>query len=294
MANYYKNTNIKLSDTIKLTTLQTISDRYLSNSANFITVNSSYSSDFSTAIDEKITSTNSYYINNTDISTYCIANWIESSTSNFASSLIPSWCNKIRAILIGGGGGGGGRNSVSDTAAVTNQFPYDNQRSFRHLSFQYGSKSDIQKQDQTSHVTTNHNTYSGGGGGGGGFLYLSTTDITNVKSNVNITLGTGGAAGTSGNDTVLTINTTQYKGDKGSAASGTTSGTGGSGNSTYNGGNGGNGGTTTSGTAGLNGGISITNNDSIKVHGKGGVGANSVSNATAGSNGYYRIYYLSG
>jgi hypothetical protein len=65
---------------------------------------STYNSNFTSSINEKLNATN-YKVNNNDINTFCIATWVESNGSTGFTS-IPSWCNKIRAVLIGGGGGG--------------------------------------------------------------------------------------------------------------------------------------------------------------------------------------------
>jgi hypothetical protein len=301
MANYYKDTTIRLSDTIQLITSSDVSNNYLSNKASFITTrNTSYTSDFTTEVNEKIAPTN-YYVNGNDISNYCIANWTESNTTNFASSSIPSWCNKIRAILIGGGAGGGGRDAVNYVTSTNVQKAIKHQND--HTGFHYNNNTDYDH--QTTNFQNPHNTYSGGGGGGGGFIYLDSYDITNVKSNVNINIGTGGGENTNGTDTVINISGNSFRADGGTTGGADgAAGAGGNSNSTpgrtqdksYNGTNGGGGNSTTSGTAGINGGTNSSkiNNNTIKNYGKGGEGANSVSSGGNGSNGYYRIYFLSG
>lgn len=100
MSNYYKNsTVVRISDICKNITTNDISNNYYRNLGIPFG-----STTFNSDINEKPANLG-YKYNNIDISTYCIATYIESSVTTFTS--VPTWCNKIRAILVGGGGSGG-------------------------------------------------------------------------------------------------------------------------------------------------------------------------------------------
>jgi len=299
---YYKNTSIKLDNgAIKYIINSTVAGVFKYNGSSVFTLQSSYTSAFTTTVNE-IPSDTGYNYNSTDISTYCIATWAESSSSDFSSSSIPSWCNKIRAVLIGGGGGGiTGPNANSyDTNTDYTHNVVNHQHD--HGTSHYGNDNDIQSQPH------NHTTYhnGGGGGGGGGFIYLSTYDITNTKSNVNISLGKGGTANTAGGNTQISLSTTKSYtvGGGGSGTSGTvTGGSAGTAPSTdyyvttsVSGKKGSNGYSENGGSGSSIGddALNIINDSTIKTYGKGGNGtATSGIAGGSGTNGYYRIYFLS-
>lgn len=107
MSNYYKyinSTSVPLSTIVKycktaqnLTSVQT--------SFNNFTGVSTVESIFTSGSVNETPSDLGYQINGTDISSFFIANFSDYTTST--SIQIPSWCTKIRFILIGGGGNGG-------------------------------------------------------------------------------------------------------------------------------------------------------------------------------------------
>lgn len=100
MSNYYKNSTVlRISEICRNITTNDITDNYYRNLGIPLG-----STTFTSSINENPANLG-YKYNNIDISTYCIATYIESSVTTFSS--VPSWCNKIRAILVGGGGTGG-------------------------------------------------------------------------------------------------------------------------------------------------------------------------------------------
>ena len=115
--NYYKN-NIALNSICKYITSNTpdISNNFYK-SMNI----PSGTLTFSSSINETPLNLG-YSYKGTDISQYFIANYIESSTTNFTNSQIPSWCTKIRTILVGAGGSGSdGTKGNEIQNAATNQ-----------------------------------------------------------------------------------------------------------------------------------------------------------------------------
>jgi len=62
---------------------------------------------------------------NVDISTFCIAPYIEITNTGSSTITIPSWCNSITGILIGGGGGGtpGNKTNHYDFVGHGRQYP---------------------------------------------------------------------------------------------------------------------------------------------------------------------------
>jgi hypothetical protein len=257
-----------------------------------ISLNADYN-DFTSTIIETPNSAFNYKYNGTDISTYSIATWVD---SNSGFSSLPSWCTKIRAVLIGGGGAG-----------AKGDFSYNVQNN-THIN-------------NSIQISANHNHdnqdvfvgQSGGGGGGGGFVFLNTTNA----SQVSVELGIGGRAnGESGTATTLIINgSTVVKALGGGGASIANGGGGGGtqgGSTVANGGNGqGNKG------AGVPGGQQYINSSALESYGKAGGGTSasyhlvnrtytghenphdfvyyfpSDVNYQPGNDGYYRIYFLS-
>jgi hypothetical protein len=306
---------------------QSVFDLYINET---IPLDTLYTSDFNPNIVHETISQTNYKIKGTDISQFCIANWVESSTSNFSGTTLPSWCTKIRAVLIGGGAGGNVGGSLADynpTIDYTFDVTYSHNtvnHQHSHVGFGYGNNYDVQHQPQQNshphvHNVHYHNTAYGKGGGGGAFIYLPTFVVTaQSRGNVQIQVGRGGGSGQAGGSTVMSL---QYQ-------TGTIT-------CTANGGNVDNGGTvqiTTQNTSlpsiddnpnpkinrsqgiisavgenaqaingGRNGGTIASYIDSastVNYYGIGGFGTTGGQGVPAppagsGTNGYYRIYYMS-
>jgi len=288
---------------------------------NNIATDYSYSSTFSSSIDEKPSVTN-YMYQGIDIQEYSIAPYTESNTNNFSASNLPSWCTKIRAVLIGGGGGGASAqvNTVQSPNYWAGNFTHHQNCNY-YLNTQKSGGYRYQN-NKYQFVTTNQapNYYSGGqqlnaggsGGGSGGFIYLPTIDITSSKNNnnVSITVGGGGNGGQGQGATGQGGGSTSYNDDQyniiafgGGGATLTNGGNAGSTDlQTIEGGIGliGNIGTQRSGTSGGAGGSAITthiSSNTYKSYGAGGSGSNASHGSPAGgnngANGFYRIYFLS-
>lgn len=205
-----------------------------------------------------------YKYDGTDISTYCIANYIESSTTNFTNTQIPSWCTKIRAVLVGGGGGGHpgtAANYISTTNPAINQNENINQfykvdKHSRYVYSDYNHPTDIANYDRVNEYTLpvaddgggggtyqenehyhNNNinisvntTYTldkpaTAGGGGGSGGFIYLKDKTIGNNAVSITVGSGGNISSNGNDTVLKLGTsTTYTAGGGKSATNTSGG----------------------------------------------------------------------
>jgi len=115
MSNYYKE-SIRLSNICLSINTSDVSNNSFKNLN--IPLNST-AGFFTGTVNEKPDNLG-YTINGTDISTYCIANYFE--TSSATSFTTPSWCKKIRAVLIGAGGSGSvGQSAQNTTNAATNQ-----------------------------------------------------------------------------------------------------------------------------------------------------------------------------
>lgn len=292
----YKN-NILISDQVQFIK-NTNSYNAYKNSG--LSLNSGYN-DFTSSIIETPNSAFNYKYNGTDISTYCVATWVD---SNSGFSSLPSWCTKIRAVLIGGGGAG-----------HQGEFSYN---------VQNNNHQNNSIQNSNNHNHDNQDIYrghTGGGGGGGGFVFLNTTNA----SEVSVQLGIGGQAnGESGTATTLIINgSTVVKALGGLGAAFNDAGNGGGtqgGSLVANGGHGSlvpaddyvgvRGG-------GVPGGQGYVNSATIESYGKGGGGTAASFYETgrsytghedphdfvfyfpshihyqAGNDGYYRIYFLS-
>jgi hypothetical protein len=307
----YKNNELPLNTICNSITNANISNFYkglsiLSSSANFIN-----------GINEKPNNLG-YSYDGIDISEYCIAAYVESSGTQFTS--IPSWCKKIRAILVGAGGNGASgakgsnrrvdavhhnylnlhhhRNNPNQNSANNNQ-DYDgtidvtyniyNNENNRHNNTGNHNNKFNHQNNPAYHEQTNG--AGGGGGGGGGFIYLDSIDIVGKSLQIQ--------GGGSNKNTVLTIQTTAYTALGGNNANSTTLGTAGStqGTSTLNvsGRNGQGANNTTKGLGG-NAGLSIYSN--TLSYGKGGDGSDGVGGletviaGSSGQTGYYRIYFL--
>lgn len=302
----YKKNNIPIKDLVKCIKDTNSYNSYVNSG---ITLNTTYD-DFTVSVDEKPTNVFNYTYNNTDISTYCIATWVDS-TTGFSS--LPSWCTKIRAILIGGGGAGA-QGQVS-------------------LNIQYNNHENSNINIKQQYNQDNQDFYTGqagGGGGGGGFVFLNTTSV----SQLSVQCGVGGQAECeSGTSTTLTINGTTIITANGGAGGikipfvdnnetvidsvVTGTGVGGiaqGGALTGTGQNGAKGTPDQYGSGGLPGGQQYINSSSIKSYGVGGrgtrasiygspgiQGSSSAGNDYryifadyygTGSAGYYRIYFL--
>jgi hypothetical protein len=191
--------------------------------------------DFTSIINEKPTSLGYFYnkdSSNIDISKFSIAKYIEKS-GNFtiSNSDIPSWCTKIRAVLVGAGGSGTpGTTGYNTYVAANNQNTFNrytlivfnpaknrqNQNQQENSNSVVGASNNnsnryevntarqiqttvqITVQKQINIITNDTQTTGKGkaGGGGGGFIYLNDVDIVGKTLNVQgsgggITLSTG-------------------------------------------------------------------------------------------------------
>jgi len=207
-SNYYKG-SVDIS--LYASTWVTNNNAYISfkkNSTNFpVTYNGSYAATFTSAIDEKLTNDTGYKYNGVDIATYMVSSFVESSTSNFTSTQIPAWCNKLRVILIGGGAGGGtaqtssywgGANWNSQTAANNSHqcYKYYNVDGTWGQGRYQNDRYDNDFAGNFNQQAPSQNTNAGGGGGGGGaFIYLPAFDVSSTKSTIEIQVGAGGAGG---------------------------------------------------------------------------------------------------
>ena len=241
-----------------------------------------------------------YSITNTDISSYTIAGYI-SGTGGESSITLPSWCTKIRAVLVGGGGGGGASTlkiQIDQIQHVHNE-GY-NQGSFTLYKFHH---------NQDVVVQTHQALVGGGSGGGGGFIYIPTCTVTGIQQ-LQAYAGSGGVATGSGQNTTLTMvlsNVTNVLVAGTGAGGGTT--TAGGGGATqipsqlvgqlngFSGGNGENGNQVDTAVGGGSGAVQSPYTPNQNVYGYGGNGgfgtAQNVSyTGDGGSQGYYRIYYL--
>jgi len=304
MSIFYKKGDIAISNFAGKITSSGAYNAFKS-TTNVFTLDTSYASTFTSLINEKPTNTFLYTYQNTDISEYCIATYVESSGTTFSE--LPTWCNKVRAILIGGGGGGktgtaGTKNAVVPAVIYDHQHKQEHVHEFLKANYKDFDRHVDSGTDKAAIPASDNTGASGGGGGGGAFIYLNVVDITANKANFAIALGTAGGVATAGNATTLTINSnTIYTAGGGGGSSGTGAGTRGNAagpTASYsNPGNaGGDSSTRTAGTSGLT--AIYSNNTTAKSYGTGGVGTvgttgpNAVTAAEGGSDGYYRIYFL--
>ena len=296
MSNYYLNsTTTTLKTVATKITDTTVAGAFVGHGLS----TAAHTPDFTSSIDEKPTTTN-YKYQGTDISTYLIAPYVESSGTTYSS--IPSWCKNIRAVLIGGGGGGSNdiqqynlnqvlnqQNGNHDHHVANQQGLVDKQH---HHSFNQQDRNKIAALNQPANQQNQH--VGGGGGGGGGFIYLNTTQVS--PNQFQLSLGTGGTWNTNGASTTLTIGSTTYTAAGGNAGSQTSGGSGGSATGAsiaVAGSNGSTTSTTSGGNAGKSGMSSTYSTIStIQNYGCGGSGATVGANSQGGTTGYYRIYFL--
>ena len=309
----YKSNEIPLN-----TICNSITNANISNFYKGLTISSGSANFINATINEKPNSLG-YSYEGIDISQYCIATYVESSGTKFTS--IPSWCTKIRAILVGAGGSGasGAKGSNRRVDAVhhnyLNEHHHRNNQNQNSANNNYdydgpiGADYNVYNDENNRHNNTgNHNNKfnhqntaaydvqtsgaGGGGGGGGGFIYLDTTDIVGKSLQIQ--------GGDSVKDTVLKIQTTSYTALGGNNASNTTLGSGGAtqGTSTINAT--GKNGKSVIGSAkgGLGGNSGLAVYSTNLSYGKGGNGSDGVGgletvvSGSSGQNGYYRIYFL--
>ena len=151
MSNYYTN-SIRLSDIIQYDTNGIVKSKF---SGLSITTKTDYSGFNSSYINEQIQTGTGYNYSGTDISSYCIAAYTESASGNFSSSSIPSWCNKIRAVLIGGGGGGASTyNNDQNVHQNYDSNQHQHYDSNYHYNYDYN-----QHYNYDSNVHDNHNQH---------------------------------------------------------------------------------------------------------------------------------------
>jgi hypothetical protein len=307
MSNFYKKGNIEINQYAGTITSSAAFNAFKSNTAEF-TLSTSYSSTFTNLINEKPTNNFNFTYKDTDISQYCIATYVESNGTAYTA--LPSWCNKIRAILIGGGGGGrtgdnGGVNAYVPAVNYNHQHNQEHQHNAFPAQYKDFDRHLDGGQDTPAVPSSNNTGASGGGGGGGAFIYLDLVDITNNKSNFAVSLGTGGAASTNGNATKITINSNAiYSAGGGSGSNDTNGGAAGSASGpTSNDSNSGNAGASSSNRGGGSSGLNTSNktysnNTTITSYGNGGAGTsgtngpNAATTGGSGNDGYYRIYFL--
>lgn len=281
MTFYYKNNNIK----------SLVSYSKDSNVNTYYKVNfQSYSGCPYNNINEAPNNLN-YKLNGTDISTYLVSYYLESS----GSIAIPSWCNSIRAIIVGGGGGAG-----------------DYDHTHNHNS---GYNLNLGATTKFYHQTDYDN--AGGPGGGGGFVYIANANVSGIQT-IQSSIGSGGAAGTGNgagvagqnSELALKIDNTIYKYIANAGTGGATA------NEQTNTGNPGTGGGTvitaipnsqyyyqsgnsgsavadsTTSTGGTSGATQTYAPSGTISYGNGGSANSANSNSQAGNNGYIRVYFL--
>lgn len=193
----YSYNNIKLNDFIR-NAQTTVSQVYQN-----ISINQSTYTTTITGINDKPIITD-YEYTGTDILNYSVAYYVDTTLNGTSFSGIPSWANKIRAVLIGGGGGGSGGHGAyqipHDTPAVqqdvnaAGQGQYDHIVNSNHHGYNY-----FQFQVSHNHIARMQNPVTvnssgGSGGGGGAFVYLSACDVTGTTG-INANNGAGGTAG---------------------------------------------------------------------------------------------------
>jgi len=323
MSNYYKN-GVSLSTLCKGITTSNYGASFNSLGLTLVTIDTVSST---TAVNEKPNNLG-YLLNGTDISTYCIAPYVESTGTNNYSS-IPSWCSGIRTVLIGGGGTGtAGSVGTVGTNAEAYQINYtaihydhkDNkggQSSQNNwgptvgvdINFPPGHNSahtdNSNYQQKYVNYNTTHSNFAGqfnqqkgadgAGGGGGAFIYLNNIPVQ--SNNTQIQIQAGGA----NQGSKLTLGGTAsviYTAGAGGNATGSTVGAAGSysiqGTNPYEIVNAG-GSTASTRTGGSSGFYQYSSSFASGNGGNGtsGVGAGeTVTSAVGGQAGYYRIYFL--
>jgi len=310
MANYYKlvnGTNVALSTLITGITDSNIASLFQISSNSYTTT----SKTFTSSINE-YPSNLGYKYNSVDISTSCIAY----STTSSGNITIPSWCNKICAVIVGSGGSGtpgsqGTTNPATNTAA--SQFTNNVAASFStgggfsstyHVitpsgrnGFYQNNLDNLNQAGEVIQVTTynhsheHHNaatniasTYntgaSGKGGKGGTFIFLNEIAVA-PSGNMYVSIGR------SGGRSYIQIGSSHYEAAGGVGGISTT-------NVSFT-----SVGTTSNSSTGGSSGLSSTyiSTPSYGTGGDGGAGATPVGTVGAGSAGtagLVKIYYLTG
>ena len=256
-----------------------------------------------------------YSINGADISTYSMAYFSESVGGGATVTTIPAWCKSIRAVLVGGGGG-------SQPSTLGTQYDY-----IQHNS---GYNNPIATNRwHRYYENREHKSTPGSGGGGGAFIYISSLNVTGYQT-ISVSAGSAGSAADSGSSTTMTIvknsQTSTFTAGGGSGGSSTAAGaaavtntigatfTSGSGQAGAGGSGANTGGyyerkyqgsvqiyeetTGIGGGGGRDGSVNIipqTNTGGL-TYGSGSTAANTtqaVVGGATGTQGFYRIYYLS-
>jgi len=309
-----------ISTYIKYITTDTSSKfLFTSPSSSIAPLNTSYSTTFTSSINEK-PNTLGFYVGNTDISNYSIATYVDGS-ANVTSLSIPSWATSMRVILVGAGGGGGkgvnpyqpGRQYQAqnnqnheefldhDGASWTTSQQGGPQQGYGH-SYENNDQDSRTKQGASTKYQHNHqhnvgytaalqSGYVGGGGGGGGFVYFNTTGINSVS----ISVGTS-----SGSHTYMTAGGTTYIAGGGNSGQTSTAGVAENNSSSGSGITRSTGPAATGNPGGTSGIYSYlsTNYTTTFTYGNGGPGGGSsgtngaTNPGTDGNVGYYRVYYL--
>jgi hypothetical protein len=321
MSNYYYKT-APISTVIKY-----ITDSSTYNSfASFAPLNTSYTSNFSNDINEKPNTLN-YTYQNTDISNFCIANYVDGTST--ATENIPTGAVSARIILIGGGGGGStGQIAVNGAPAINvsqnyyqgvirsyyynpsvsgpGGYPglgpspppelpdYDNDGPWGSP----GGGGGTYYFHQHHHAAIpNVQAKGGASGGGGGFVHF-TIPLSGLTT-IPVTVGSGGSANKNGGDTTITVNSVTYKAGGGggstnlnSAGSASTSSC--PGYTLLNEGSFGFPASGSNGSPGAANGITtyLSPTSSFPSYGKGGAGGDNSNPGNSGNSGYYKIYYL--
>jgi hypothetical protein len=311
MSNYtYNNSigiNVNLNSVISYIDSSIVNDKYKNMGISNMGISTGYTSNFTSSITETPSENFGYTINNTDISNYCIAKFVEHDGVNMSNTInIPYWCKKIRFLLLGGGGGGGTSQASQQTqvSAVnvheninqhTNLHNDQNQNPSRGQGTTDDNTDQMDHHQHNNHEQFNNDTNnnndtkaynvdalatSGQDALGGKFLYLTISVPTNNTTNntsCQVQVGNGNSmsnntTSSTSNPTVLTIGGTTYNTNTTSGNISTSSIS--SAMTTY-----------------------LSTSNTIFNYGKGGVGGSAVSNGvvnngTNGVGGYYRIYFL--
>ena len=139
--------------------------------SNMATINTVYTSNFYSTIDEKPKTMNYSYVN-VVISQYSIAK--NNAYTATSSITIPNWCNKISVILVGKGGNGatGGTSTAQ---------------------YQENRNNNVNQGAYHQNINVNHNYwatgYTGGSGGGGAFTFITNLEAT-PSSTISLTIDT--------------------------------------------------------------------------------------------------------
>ena len=178
-----------------------------------------------------------YQYNSTDISSFCISNYVEVTSSGTVTT--PSWCTSMRIVLIGGGAKGisSGTSYNQYTAAnqqdynvnarsdggtffafvyspypagpaPNGQYDYDQGFNFGANKIPAGTPYIQQHQHHTASSDVQATGSNGSGGGSGGFVYFNISSSGSTLQNITIpvTIGAkGNSTSTSGGATSVSI-----------------------------------------------------------------------------------------